>query len=116
MVGGVDEKGHDMFMVERAGGPALFGEYIEIFEENENDFNIEISMFGFTNSGNAGNPHPSARQHFSAEESLAAQQLIQDFFSTPSVVMEKWEHSPVARFLGGVRFRPDWILQNCPKR
>jgi hypothetical protein len=73
-------------------------------------------MFAFTNPRNAGNPDPSARQHFSADESLAAQQLVQDFLSTPSVVMEKWQHSPAARFLGGVRFRPDWILQSAPKR
>jgi hypothetical protein len=115
-IGGVDERGHSMFMVERTRGPTLFREYFEISGEiNENDFNIEIGVFGFTDLEDAGNPYPSARQHFSAEEGLAAHKLIQDFFSTPSVVMKTWQRTPGVRFLGGVSFRPDWILQSDPK-
>ncbi|HEY4405238.1 MAG TPA: hypothetical protein VGN55_11400 [Xanthobacteraceae bacterium] len=112
MVRGVDEGGHDMFRVERTAGPFLYGEYFEVFEENENDFNIEIGAFGFTNEDNAGNPYPSAREHFSAEECSSAQELVQQYFSNPRAVMDKWEGAPHARFLGGVRFRPDWIIRS----
>jgi hypothetical protein len=112
-VRGVDEKGHDVYIVDRTEGPALFGEYFEVSPgENENHFNIEIGHFGFTNPESAGNPYPSARQGFSTEEVAAAQKLIQDFFSNPGVVMEVWQHTPEVRFLGGVRFRLDWIVQN----
>jgi hypothetical protein len=110
-VRGVDDGGHDMFMIDRTEGPALYGEYFEIFDESGNDFNIEIGAFGFTNKENAGNPYPSARLHFSAAELSSARQLIQDHFSNSEVVMEKWQYTPGARFLGGVRFRPDWIIE-----
>jgi hypothetical protein len=109
-VRGVDDGGHDMFVVDRTEGPALYGEYFEVFGENKNDFNIEVGAFGFTNKENAGNPYPSARQHFSAAECSSAQQLIQDYFSNSDVVMEKWQYTPSARFLGGVTFRPGWII------
>jgi hypothetical protein len=108
---GVDEAGHDLFLIQRTAGPILFGEYFEApTGANENDFNIEIGAFGFANPENAGNPDPNARQRFSAEECSAAKQLIQSYFSNPSVVLDRWQSMPEVRFLGGVRFRPDWII------
>jgi hypothetical protein len=111
---GVDEAGHHVYVVERSDGPALTGEYFEVF--NGNDFNIEIGMFGFTYRGEVGNLHPSVRLHFSAEDSFSAEQLIRSFFQTPSVAMDKWQYVPTVRFLGGVSFRPNWIIQNSAER
>jgi len=90
----------------------LYGEYIEIFEPNGNDFNIEIGMFGFTYAEMVGSPE--ARQHFSLEERWMAEQLIRSFFTNPSNVMRGYTAG--VRFLGGVRFRPGWIIQKSPDR
>jgi hypothetical protein len=105
---GVDEAGHRIYVIERSDGTVLAGEYFEVF--NGNDFNLEIGMFGFCHRNGVGNPHPSARLHFSAEDTLAAEKLIRSFFSTPSVAMDKWQYVPNVRFLGGVSFRPNWII------
>ena len=80
--------------------------------ENDNHFNIEVGAFGFTYRENAGNPYPSARKRFPAEEGVTAEQLIRNFFSKPDVVMKKWQHTPGVEFLGGVTFRPDWIIED----
>jgi hypothetical protein len=109
-VRGADEKGHDLFMVERIDGAPLYGDYVEVFEENENDFNIEVGMFGFLSRNNVGNPHLGAREQFSFEECETVKQLLRSFFLNSDEMKKKWRSHPDARFLGDVRFRPNWIV------
>jgi hypothetical protein len=111
--GGVDGGGHLVFAVIKADDEVLYGEFFEVWTpENDRHFNIEIEAFGFTYQGNAGNAYPSARNHFSAEECAAAEKLIRSFFARPDVVMKTWQHMPGVKFLGGVTFRPGWIIRN----
>jgi hypothetical protein len=106
---GADEAGHHVYVVELSDDQTLTGEYFEVFSGN--DFNIEIGMFGFASRNGVGNPHASARLHFSPEDILVAEQMIRSFFSDPRVAMDKWQHVPGVRFLGGVSFRPNWIIR-----
>jgi hypothetical protein len=102
--------GHLMFRVDRSEGPALFGEYFDVFGGDGYDLSIEIGDFGFANRESAGSRHPLARAGFSAEECSSVKQLIQSYFSNPSVALETWRGVPDVKFLGDVRFRPDWII------
>jgi hypothetical protein len=58
--------------------------------DNENDFNIEIGRFGYLGYLDVGNPDPTLRQRFTAEERLAIERLICLFFSNPSIFDEKF--------------------------
>ena len=89
----------------------LYGDYFYVGPEGGNDFNIEIGMFAYTDPHEAGTPDPRFRQHFSAEDAYAAEQLIRSYFlSDPSIFTERFLMPP-ARFAGGVGFRPGWILK-----
>ena len=111
---GDDDRAHNLFKIVGTEGPALYGDYIYSFLENGNDFNIEIDLFGYVDYRYLGSPDPSKRQQFSAEEAAAAEQLIRSFFlSNPSIYGES---SLKARFVGGVSFRPNWIVVKRPER
>jgi hypothetical protein len=109
-VRGADEVGHDLFEIERDDGPPpLRRLYLRFSRPEKNDFNIEIGVFGYVDPYNVGNPHPKARHHFSAEESAAIEGLIRSYFlSNPPIYAQR---HLVPGFLGGVTFRPNWILQ-----
>jgi hypothetical protein len=114
-VRGPDEMGHDLFKITRAIGPDLYGDYFYVGPEDGNDFDIEVGLFGYTNPHDAGALNPSFREHFSAEDASAAEQLIRSYFlSNPAIFRERFLMPP-ARFQGGVSFRPNWILQKPPK-
>jgi hypothetical protein len=116
-VRGVDEGGHLMFGVARTNGDDVYGEFFEVgMPENDNDFNVEVGEFGFTNPENVGNPHPGARRHFSVEECTAVENMIRKFLSNPDVVLKRWRLVPGIRFLGGVTFRPGWVICNSSER
>jgi hypothetical protein len=110
-VRGVDECGHLVFAVVKTDGGNLYGEFFEVgMPENDNDFNVEVGEFGFTDPENVGNPHPGARRHFSVEECATAEVLVRKLLSDPDVVLKRWRFVPGIRFLGGVTFRPGWII------
>jgi hypothetical protein len=114
-VGGADDGSHDVFKIEGAGQPVLYGDYFYVFPNNGNDFNIEIGVFGYVSPNNIGNLHPQARQHFSPEEADSIEHLIRSYFlSSPSIFTKAWQ--PPVKFLGRVSFRPNWIIQNPPLR
>jgi len=106
---GVDEKGHDLLEVQIAGLPSFYGEYRAVRNPSEN-FDVEISSFGFSHQTNAGNNDPSARHVFSDEESRAIEAVIialcNDDESQKGVALFS---SSKARFLGHVHFAPGWI-------
>jgi hypothetical protein len=104
---GMDEKGHDLIRIDRTEGPALFGEYKLLFMANKSDFDVEIRSFGFVEPGTIG--IRDRQLAFSATECEAIERLIRSFFSNPDVF--KKEFRPPARYLGGLAFKPDWILQ-----
>jgi hypothetical protein len=100
MIAGGDERGHLVFSVTPKEGTPLYGEYFMIFEKNENDFNIEIGMFGYWNNTSVGTTHPAFRLAFSAEDCLAVEQSIASFFSDN----RKLPRSIGAEFLGAFVF------------
>jgi hypothetical protein len=46
-VRGAEPWGHDLFKILRPEAPILFGEYILVFPNNGDAFNIEIGYFGY---------------------------------------------------------------------
>jgi len=109
-VRGLDEIGHDIFKVVRREAPTLYGDYFYLFDSTGFNFNIEIRQFGNLDWHAMGDLDPAYREHFSAEEASAAEQLIRAYFlSNPPVYARM--HGPDAKFLGGVLFRPNWIIQ-----
>ena len=77
---GADERPHYLFKIERAEGPSLYGDYTLAALEDDRHFNVEIGPFGYVDQYDAGDLNPSRRQHFSAEDCLAAERLIRSFF------------------------------------
>jgi hypothetical protein len=112
MIAGGDERGHLVFSVTPKEGTPLYGEYFMIFEKNENDFNIEIGMFGYWNNTSVGTTHPAFRLAFSGEDCLAVEQSIARFFSDNTMLPKSIRDG----FLGGVRFRPNWIVLEASER
>jgi len=99
-VQGVDDDSHDVFKVEGAGQPVLYGDYFHVFQNNGYDFNIEIGVFGYVSPNNIGNPRQGARQHFSPEESDSIEQLVRSvFLSNPEHLYKKMATS--GKILGG---------------
>lgn len=114
-VRGTDEQGFNLFEIETADGPPLYGAYFYVFPDEEGyDFNIEIGLFGYVDPNNVGNLHPQARKHFKDEEWLTIGELIQGFFlSKPDIFAKRWPQP--TRFVGGVTFRPNWIIHEDPE-
>ncbi len=113
-VDGTDGTPHDLFAIERAGEPSLYGDYFLVSpSDDENEFNAEIGLFGYRGRLDVGNPDPSLRERFSAEECEAIERLIRSAFSNPNIFDE--EIAPPVRYLGGVSFRPNWIIQKLPE-
>jgi hypothetical protein len=109
---GMDEHVHDLIRIDRTEGPALFGEYKLLFMANKSDFDVEIRSFGFVEHGTIG--IRDRQSAFSATECEAIERLIRSFFSNPDLFKEQFR--PPARYLGGLAFKPDWIIQASAKR
>jgi hypothetical protein len=115
--GTADGRHHDAFKIERTEGPALYGDYLYVFQDNGNDFNLEIGLFGYYEVGWSGHVgvhyfgdlDPNTRLHFSRAECAAAERLIRQFFADPANILR---YSSSARFLGRTDFRPDWIIES----
>jgi hypothetical protein len=83
-------------------------------DEKGSDFNIEIGLFGYVDPYNVGDLHPQARKHFTDEEWLTIEELIRTYFlSKPDIFAKRF--LPPARFVGGVTFRPNWIIHEGPE-
>jgi hypothetical protein len=107
---GDDLGAHNLFEIVGRDVAPVYGEYIYSFLENGYDFNIEINQFGFSESCYLGSKDPEKRQLFSAEEAATAEQLIRSFFlSKPKIYTDRLGQA--ARFMGGVTFRPRWIVK-----
>jgi hypothetical protein len=111
LIRGGDEAGHFIFEVCLPSSSSLYGEWRVKFEANENDFNVEIVSFGYPIRENASNPHPGARRRFSAEEQNIIQRLITALISSADARKKVFPFGgKKARFLGGIRFSPGWII------
>jgi hypothetical protein len=110
-VRGSDEWGHNAFELRLPSYPPLYGEFQPKWADNENDFDIEIVSFGFTDERNIANPNAGARRRFSLEQRSIIEGLIVALISSPEA---RTGISPFSskkgRFLGHVYFRPDWIV------
>ncbi len=106
---GDDDRAHRLFEIIRTDSPPLYGEYIYSFLKNGNDFNIEIDLFGYVEGRFIGSLESSRRQQFSTDEAGTAEQLIRSYFlSEPDIYRKAFR--PPAKFVGGVTFRPKWIV------
>jgi hypothetical protein len=110
---GWDGKSHDVFILKADKDPDLRGEYIMVWAENGADYNLEFGEFGPFDERNFGNPDPKVRQHFTPDEASAIEQRLRSFANDPTTFQRKF--TPPARFLGGVSFRPNWILKRDPE-
>lgn len=112
-VRGIDEAGHYTFFVRLKNTVMLFGEWRAKWAANQNDFDVEIVRFGYVDENAVDSEHPLARRRFSREQRQVVQHLIRSLFSEPVA-----RNGPIpfsmksATFLGGVDFRPEWILEN----
>jgi hypothetical protein len=104
---GDDDRNHFLFRIEGSGSPPLYGEYIHQFLDNKKDFNIEIDLFGYLDYHFLGSPNPGMRQSFSTEEASTAEGLIRSYFSSEPEILRRMLG---ARFVGGVSFRPGWVV------
>jgi hypothetical protein len=102
---------HDLFKIESPEIPTFYGDYIYSFLENEYDFNIDIGVFGFVDPQRVGSSDPAAREQFSAEECLAAEHLIRSYFLSEPEIFKRLLGG---RFVGGMSFRPNWIVKRLP--
>jgi hypothetical protein len=110
---GRDGDSHDLFVFSTDGLPGLYGEFFQMWAPNRNDYNLEFGTFGFFHKGNFGNPDPNLRQHFSAVEVSAIEQRLRAFAHDPDTFPKQFRVRPQFQgFLGGVSFRPDWIIQH----
>jgi len=103
---GFDDEPHDTIVVKRAEGPDLTGEFKYLYRGG-NDFDIEIGPFGYTRENDVG--AVDRRRFFSATECKAIEALIRSFFAEPDTFTK--EFGPLVRYLGGLTFQPNWILQ-----
>jgi hypothetical protein len=110
---GDDDGFHDLFKVVRTDGPVLYGEFKLLYMENGNDFNIEIGPFGYLEYCYLGSSDPTRRLRFSAEEAATLEKLIRSAFLANQGFCNSL---PPARFMGGVTFRPDWIIDGSNER
>ena len=108
-----DDEGVAEFRVELPGRKPMYGEWRPKFAEDGNDFDVEITTFGYGSKHNVRNPHPDARVRFTAQEQVAVQQLIRALFADESRRAEiSLFKAKGARFLGGVSFLPSWIARS----
>lgn len=112
LIRGVDERGHETFAVE-VNGNEFFGEIDRAFLPNDNDYNIEVTSFGYGSEECLGMPMHAGCQIFSKAEIGTIQKLIvqliaagTQFAERPSLLTEY----PSARFIGQVSFKHGWAL------
>lgn len=110
---GGDERGHETFTVE-VDGISYYGEINHAFLPNGNDFNVEITSFGYTDKQNVANPSLGARREFTASALRIVRELILkltqaglDFEDRPSALGE-FQNS---RFKGRAIFRGGWARE-----
>jgi hypothetical protein len=110
-VRGIDERGHQIFVIHLKNAAPLYGEWRPRWVD-ENSFDVEIIRFGYLDKHNVDNPNPIARWTFSHEQRRMIEELIRSIFSDPEV---QNEHAPFAGnpqgFSSGVHFLPGWIIE-----
>jgi hypothetical protein len=105
----LDHKPHEVFKIERVRESTLYGDYFFVFPPDDDpEFNIEIGLFGYPGRLDAGNPDPTLRERFTADESRAVEQLIRSFFLDPNTFAERF---PPPEKCVGISFRPNWIVR-----
>ena len=105
-----DESPQDAFSVELWGQPTLYGIWRPRFGANENDFDVEVVSFGWADKSNTGNPNPVTRRKLSVVQADDVQALVLALFED---INARKKISPfsskIARFMGDIRFRENWI-------
>lgn len=111
-VRGIDELGHDTIAVE-VDGYEYFGEIQRAFLPNNNDYNVEVTSFGYGAKTSFGMPMLGSCRIFTAAEIGIIQTLIIQlvaaglhFIDRPYVLNEY----PNAHFMGKVIFKDGWVL------
>ena len=102
---GVDELGHEGFVVEADGFPAMYGEIKRKFTENRNDYNLEIVSCGWPGKEWLGMPRPGLSYRFSEKEWAVIKSIVvrlvnavKNYEDRPSFLTEY----PTAHFLENV--------------
>jgi hypothetical protein len=111
----VDDYGADEFRIELIGRPPLFGEWEQLFHANGNDFDVQISSFGYVSPHNVGNMHPGARAIFSIQERSAIEKLIIGIFEREFSKLKSGDREASifpgrkSNYCGDVIFKDNWI-------
>lgn len=109
---GWDELGHKTFALE-IDGREYYGELERAYLQNENDYNIEVSSFGYVRGEDVGMPDPRARAVFTEAQVDRARALAVRLvaegrgFTEPPAILDQTDAS---RFMGKVFFKEGWIL------
>jgi hypothetical protein len=107
----VDERPHETFCVE-VNGLDFFGEIHKIFDENGNNYNIEILSFGYKNKEDAGAP---VDENWTVAFTKLQIEWIANIIRQLISVASKIDDPPfVLRrakelFLGNVIFKNGWV-------
>lgn len=112
-VRGWDELGHETFAVEIAATP-WYGEIKQIYAENQYDFNLEVTSFGYATRDNVGNLEGRAFLDRRAIEMVmvATTKLVETIYALEN----EGRPSPLyevegSHFLGTIHFRDGWVLE-----
>ena len=112
---GADELGHEGFVIEANGFPAMYGEIRERFTENRHDYNLEVVSCGWPGKEWLGMPRPGLSYRFSEEEWAVIKPMIvhlvhavKNYGERPAFLTE----FPNSHFLGNVFFVDGWAILN----
>ncbi|GLQ99386.1 hypothetical protein [Dyella mobilis] len=107
---GWDELGHETFCVELNGDPR-YGEAVTVFEQEGDNFGLEIISFGYHSTGYVGMP-ASTRAPFSAVDI----EKIKSMVTRLADIVSQCDHPPfvlsrgiTSRYTGKVVFQDGWI-------
>lgn len=109
---GWDELGHKTFALD-IDGREYYGELERAYLPNENDYNVEVSSFGYARAEDVGMPDPRARAAFSEAQIGRIQSLALGLIAAgcampdPPAILDQ---TGTARFMGEVTFKQDWAL------
>ena len=113
---GWDELGHEAFAVELSSG-FYYGEIDSIFLENRNNYNVEITSFGWPGKEWVGMPIPGMCKTFTNDDLETARSLIFQLIraaprldKSPSVLRQ----TEKSHFQGEIIFRDGWAFISNP--
>ena len=112
---GADELGHEGFVVEADGFPAMYGEIRNKFTENHNDYNLEIVLCGWPGKEWLGMQRPGLSYRFSEEEWDIIKSMLVRLVNAVKSQQDRpsfLNEYPNAHFLGGVFFADGWAILN----